>query len=116
MEPEGAEHRGEHYDGDRRNETKLLGHKHIETTLLYSRVYDSTIAAGYYQAMRQIEGTPEQPLNCGDLLALIDMLQSGTLDDAQQEAVQMLRNAIVDLGMNKMFDDNKNDGFVSKSD
>ena len=30
---------------------RLLGHRHVETTLGYARLYDRTIAAGYFQAM-----------------------------------------------------------------
>jgi site-specific recombinase XerD len=34
---------------------KLLGHDHINTTLIYARVLDQTVEADYRQAMRQIE-------------------------------------------------------------
>jgi integrase/recombinase XerD len=33
----------------------LLGHKHVDTTLRYARVYDSTVAADYARATRQID-------------------------------------------------------------
>jgi site-specific recombinase XerD len=33
----------------------LLGHKHVDTTLRYARVYDSTVAADYGRAMGRIE-------------------------------------------------------------
>jgi site-specific recombinase XerD len=29
----------------------LLGHKHVDTTMRYARVYDSTVAAGYMRAI-----------------------------------------------------------------
>jgi len=29
----------------------ILGHKHINTTLGYARLYDGTVAADYYRAM-----------------------------------------------------------------
>lgn len=35
----------------------LLGHKHVDTTLRYARLYDSTVAADYERAMGKIEGT-----------------------------------------------------------
>ena len=35
----------------------LLGHKHVDTTLRYARLYDSTVAADYKQAMGKIEST-----------------------------------------------------------
>lgn len=34
---------------------KLLGHAHLDTTLIYARVLDPTVEADYRQAMRQIE-------------------------------------------------------------
>lgn len=34
---------------------KLLGHRHLDTTLIYARALDTTVEADYRQAMRQIE-------------------------------------------------------------
>ena len=34
----------------------LLGHKHVDTTLRYARLYDRTVAADYERAMSRIEG------------------------------------------------------------
>ena len=34
---------------------KLLGHKHLNTTMIYARVSDATVEADYRCAMRQIE-------------------------------------------------------------
>jgi integrase len=80
----------------------ILGHKKIETTLLYARLYDGTVAADYYRAMAQIErriglrdGGPAPDL--GQLLALVDSLSSGTLNNAQRETVQALRDGILAL-------------------
>ena len=33
----------------------LLGHKWVDTTLGYARLYDGTVAADYYQAMAMVE-------------------------------------------------------------
>ncbi len=33
----------------------LLGHKWVDTTLGYARLYDGTVAADYYQAMSGME-------------------------------------------------------------
>jgi acetyltransferase len=33
----------------------LLGHKHIDTTLTYARLYNGTVAADYYRAMNDVE-------------------------------------------------------------
>lgn len=35
---------------------RILGHQRVETTLRYARLYDSTIAADYGQAMVEVEG------------------------------------------------------------
>ena len=35
---------------------KLLGHERLQTTLVYARVHDATVASDYLQAMGQIEG------------------------------------------------------------
>lgn len=34
----------------------LLGHKHVDTTMRYARVYDSTVAADCERAAGDIEG------------------------------------------------------------
>ena len=83
----------------------ILGHKHIDTTLGYARLYDGTVAADYYRAMAEVERrlqlveTPPDPApTSGQLLALIDSLREGTLNDKQQETVQTLRAAILAIG------------------
>lgn len=68
----------------------ILGHKYVDTTLRCARLYDSTVAADYYRAMGEIESRSElggdasgQPPGSGELLALLDALHIGTLNDAQ---------------------------------
>ena len=34
---------------------KLLGHEHVNTTLIYARVHDQTVETDYRRAMQQIE-------------------------------------------------------------
>jgi site-specific recombinase XerD len=82
----------------------ILGHKHIDTTLGYARLYDGTIATDYYRAMGEIETRMElgepmvEPLaNTGQLLALVDALRDGTLNESQKRTVQELRKAIFAL-------------------
>lgn len=81
----------------------ILGHKHIDTTLGYARLYDGTIANDFYQAMTNIESrfdsgeTSPAAVVPGHLLAMVDALQAGTLNSAQQETVQTLRAALVAL-------------------
>jgi integrase len=83
---------------------KILGHKFVDTTLRYARLYDGTVAAGYYRAMGQIEAqmepreaSPDSPPTAGQLLALVDALRDGTLNETQREMVQDLRDGILAL-------------------
>jgi site-specific recombinase XerD len=84
----------------------LLGHKHVDTTLTYARLYDGTVAADYYRAMAEVEtrfddGNNEStPPDSGQLLALVDALHTGTLNDSQRETVQALRAGILALAGN----------------
>jgi integrase len=80
----------------------ILGHFHIDTTLAYARLYDGTVAADYYRAMLEVERTlvlPEKPavsgLSDAELVALVDSLRSGTLNDYQAETVRVLRSELV---------------------
>ncbi|MBU0493170.1 MAG: hypothetical protein KKA73_26855 [Chloroflexi bacterium] len=58
--------------------THSVGHKHIDTTLGYARLYDGTLAADYYRAMGEVESrlalgedTEAPPPSSGELLALV---------------------------------------------
>jgi uncharacterized protein YicC (UPF0701 family) len=93
---------------------KLLGHKDIDTTLVYSRVYDSTVAADYYRAMGKIEGMSDQPGNGQDLLALLDVLQSDELNETQQETVRALRNAIRALDLDRIPNGKENGSVIAE--
>jgi hypothetical protein len=82
----------------------ILGHKHIDTTLRYARLYDGTLAADYYQAMVQVESClalEEQPRgsprSAGDLLSLLATLGAGELDEIQQSALHALRAGLLAL-------------------
>ena len=80
----------------------ILGHKWVDTTLVYARLYDGTVAADYYNAMAEIErrlDLPEdrlsQPPGIGQLLTMVDALRQGTLYAAQIDLVQQLRNGLL---------------------
>ena len=82
----------------------ILGHTHIHTTLRYARLYDSTVANDYFQAMHAVEssldlgtGIVQGPPSDGQLLALVDSLQSGALSPHQRETVRALRTSIIAL-------------------
>jgi len=80
----------------------ILGHKHIDTTMNYARLYDSTVATDYFGAMDEIEARMElaeagadRPISGGQLLALVDTLREGTLNHSQQQTVLQLRAGIL---------------------
>jgi hypothetical protein len=82
----------------------ILGHKWVDTTLGYARLYDGTVAADFYQAMGVIErrlALPEdalaEPPGTGLLLALVDSLREGTLNETQAATVRQLRAGILAL-------------------
>jgi hypothetical protein len=86
----------------------ILGHKWVDTTLGYARLYDGTVAADYYQAMGVIErrlAMPEdrlsQPVSIGQLLAMVDAIRQGTLNTTQIDLVQQLRSGLMTLVENE---------------
>ena len=83
---------------------ELLGHKWVDTTLGYARLYDGTVAADYYQAMSGVEkrlALPEdklsQPASIGQLLAMVDAIRQGTLNESQVNLVLQLRAGLMIL-------------------
>jgi site-specific recombinase XerD len=82
----------------------ILGHKHIDTTLRYARLYDGTVAADYYQAMAQVENclaleerTEAAPVRAGDLLPLLDFLGKSDMNEAHTGTLQALRTGLLAL-------------------
>jgi site-specific recombinase XerC len=82
----------------------LLGHEKVDTTLGYARLYDGTLAADYYRAMGQIErlfvqseGEKAPTMTPTQLVTLVDTLGNGTLNQAQRETLQTLREGILSL-------------------
>jgi hypothetical protein len=82
---------------------KLLGHQRLNSTMIYARVHDRTVAKDYYAAMADIEKQLDlqpgsiPPVTPGHLLALVDALQSGTPNETQRETVHALRAGILAL-------------------
>lgn len=80
---------------------KLLGHRRLNSTMVYARVHDRTVAEDYYTAMEHIEksldtATAAEPAYT-HLLTLVDTLQSGPLTTGLQETVQVLCTEILAL-------------------
>jgi hypothetical protein len=70
----------------------------------YAHLYDGTVAADYYRAMASIEeqsalgeSADEPQFDAGHLLAIVDALSNGTLNENQRETIQSLRVAILTL-------------------
>jgi hypothetical protein len=63
------------------------------------------VAADYYRAMAEIESrfegseNADNPPDSGQLLALVDALHAGTLNDTQRETVQALRAGILAMAL-----------------
>ena len=79
----------------------ILGHKQVDTTLGYARLYDGTVAADYFSAMNKVErqlALPEdkvsEPPCIGELIAITDALRNGSLNSQQTELVRALREGL----------------------
>ncbi len=81
----------------------LLGHEKLDTTLGYARLYDGTVAADYYRAMAQVEGLfdlrEKRRVLCTpvEMVALLDSLSRGTLNESQRETLHSIRQGILAL-------------------
>ena len=91
----------------------LLGHKRLNTTMIYARVHDETVAQDYYSAMAIIEERLQphwqHPLNQDDagisntngdaahLLTLVATLAAEPLTDSQQVMVAELQRDLASL-------------------
>jgi hypothetical protein len=64
----------------------MLGHRHVDATLSYARLYDSTIAAHCYRSMGKVEErpgplmTPRAPLIIDGQLVQLDELRARSLN------------------------------------
>ncbi len=82
----------------------ILGHEKVDTTLGYARLYDGTVASDYYRAMGQVERLFVLPENVlvstttpAEMIAMIDSLANGTLNDPQRQTLQALRDGILSM-------------------
>jgi site-specific recombinase XerD len=82
---------------------KYLGHKRLNTTMIYARVLDQTMAEDYFKAMQQIEQqfSNSEVLSripsTNHILNLVEMLYNCTLDSAQKKIVLELRLDLLKL-------------------
>jgi integrase/recombinase XerD len=83
---------------------KFLGHKKLNTTMIYARVLDQTMANDYFKAMQKIEHQLTLPVavlaqlpSTEEIINLVDQLFSSALDTKQIEIVTALRNGLTQL-------------------
>jgi hypothetical protein len=82
----------------------ILGHKHVDTTLRYARLYDATVSSDYYRAMGEVErrmelcvGEREDAQDGSRVVELVDSLSAGPLNRHQRVRLSALREAIQTL-------------------
>jgi integrase len=80
---------------------KFLGHKRLNTTMIYARALDQTVAEDYFKAMEQVEqklalseNLDIQPLPVGEMLRMVNVLSGTILSSAQSEIIQELRSGL----------------------
>jgi hypothetical protein len=86
---------------------KLLGHRSLDSTLIYARVYDQTVSVDYYTAMARIEkslnltpeaeapGVPLPAAKHAQLLELVSRLAAPQLGvEMRLELVEQIRCAL----------------------
>jgi hypothetical protein len=87
---------------------KLLGHKELNTTMIYARVHDRTVAKDYYSAMEEVERRLDVAGNTciagariggaerGWLLTIADQLAQPMLsDEVRLNIVAQIRHVLV---------------------
>jgi integrase/recombinase XerD len=83
---------------------RFLGHKRLNTTMVYARVHDQTVADDYFKAMEQVEQQLALPIACSDqppstskMLSLVDSLFNSRLSPDQAEIASALRSGLFSL-------------------
>lgn len=86
----------------------ILGHKNINTTLNYARLYDGTVAADYYKAMAQVEShlslegpeSGQTPDLHGEMLALLEAMQKDALTENRVNLLEGLKVKVMAFRIN----------------
>jgi integrase/recombinase XerC len=76
---------------------RFLGHKKLNTTMIYARAHDQTIAQDYFRAMEQVEQQLAMPISIqgkppspGEMLSLASLLFKSVLAPEQQVIITEL--------------------------
>lgn len=80
----------------------ILGHRHIDTTLGYARLYDGTLARDYYAAIQAVEQSLADDVQSSQidqvelnaLIAMVDSLDAEALTGTQSDLVAALRDRL----------------------
>jgi integrase len=92
---------------------KFLGHKKLNTTMVYARAYDQTVEADYYAAMRRVEqrlalvegpeeiSTPVGENELTELLRLADQLAEPELSNELRLDLVLLMRALLQKGVDE---------------
>lgn len=91
---------------------KFLGHKKLNSTMIYAKVYDKTVAEDYYTAMKQVEkrlalveepeneiSTPVGENERAELLKLADQLAEPELSNELRLDLVLLMRALLQRGV-----------------
>jgi site-specific recombinase XerD len=80
---------------------RYLGHKDLNTTMIYAHAHDETVAKDYFSAMKRIEGEVEGKTDnvFPSIPELLEHLEQPALGDEERlEIVGQLRQVLVDTG------------------
>ncbi len=93
---------------------KFLGHKKLNTTMIYARAYDQTVEADYYAAMSRVEQRlalvekPEEEISVPvgenerlELLKLADQLAEPELSNELRLGLVLLMRALLHKGVDE---------------
>jgi hypothetical protein len=93
---------------------KFLGHKKLNSTMIYAKVYDKTVAEDYYTAMREVEKRlelveePEEDASASvgenertELLKLADQLAEPELSNELRLDLVLIMRALLHKGVDE---------------
>lgn len=83
---------------------RFLGHKKLNTTMIYARAHDKNVAEDYFKAMERVEKQLDLPTSCSiqtpspkEIIALVDALFGSALTPNQFEIVSTLHSCLTQL-------------------
>jgi integrase/recombinase XerD len=90
---------------------KFLGHKRLNTTMIYARALDQTVADDYFKAMEQVEqqlvlplASSKKQVSINEMLVLINSLFKSSLDPTQFEIASTLQAGLTWIEQTRSMD------------